>query len=136
MADATIGGVADCGHRCCRIRANAYHVHPRSPERCQPCRAAAAREPEPRTPVVTVEDLALVVESVLTRVAPEVPGLPTGATLTELVSASALDHWVAALDDPDLIGTDRRERRRILAGRVGVALAFPDARPGTGSRAR
>jgi hypothetical protein len=69
--------------------------------------------------------LGRIVADVVARVAPEIPGLPTDAALTELVASHALAVYAAGLVDPDVQGLDERDRRTVLAARVGLALAFP-----------
>lgn len=104
----------DCGHRCCAIRANAYHAHVDPPGGCDRCARATERDRQMLAEVIT---------SVITRVAPEIPGLPTGADLTELVTGQTVATYARALTEPAVQGLSERERRTVLAGRVGVALA-------------
>jgi hypothetical protein len=109
--------VSHCGHRCCTIADNAYHRHLDPPPTCPQC-ARAYHQNESGL-------LGRIVNDVLIRVAPEIPGLPTGAELAELVASHALAVYAAALVDPDVRALDERSRRTVLAARVGLALAFP-----------
>jgi hypothetical protein len=136
-----------CGHRCCEIPSNSYHTHLGEPSGCGRCadrpEPPAAHEPEPEVtmPVPAVVEpppgddgenasresylLGRVVADVLTRVAPQIPGLPTGTELNELVASHALALYASGIVEPDLQNLDERERRTVLATRVGLALAFP-----------
>lgn len=78
-------------------------------------------------------DVSRIVRTVLTRLAPEIAGLPAGGELERTVLAHAIRAYLDALDDPDLHGLDERQRATALAGRVGLALAFPATDTGTGA---
>jgi hypothetical protein len=69
--------------------------------------------------------LGRIVADVVARVAPQIPGLPADAELSELVASHALAVYAAGLVDPDVQVLAERERRTVLAARVGLALAFP-----------
>jgi hypothetical protein len=58
---------------------------------------------------------------------PQIDGLPTGADLDALVRSHLFGVYVVAIHDPSLYDTDAAEWRRALVGRVGLALAFPEA---------
>jgi hypothetical protein len=111
--------VNDCGHRCCRIAGNAYHSHVEPPTTCPRC--AALVPPEE----ADVAGLAHLVADVVANVAPQIPGLPGGPTLAELVGEHALAVFRSALAEPTLQVMPRAERRTVLAGRVALVLAFP-----------
>jgi hypothetical protein len=106
-----------CEHSCCSIRGNPYHLHERPPERCLGCSAA---DGEPSGEV----SLGELVAEVVARVAPEIPGLPTGRELVEQITAETRAVHAAAAADPVLAGVPAAERHTVLAGRVGLALAF------------
>jgi hypothetical protein len=74
-------------------------------------------------------ELGRLVADVVARVVPELPGLPAAAELTELVASQALAVYAAGLVDPALQMLHERDRRTALAGRVGLAIAFPDSAP-------
>jgi hypothetical protein len=69
--------------------------------------------------------LGRIVADVVARVAPQISGLPDDVELTELVASHALAVYAAGLVDPDVQTLGERERRTVLAARVGLALAFP-----------
>ena len=69
-----------------------------------------------------------VVASVVARVAPQIPGLPTGSALVALVERAAFTVCDEGRDDPALRALDDRERHTALVVRVGIALAFPALR--------
>jgi hypothetical protein len=71
--------------------------------------------------------LGRIVADVLARIAPQIPGLPDGTELTELVASHALAVYAGGLVDPAVQALDERDRRSVLAARVGLALAFPSA---------
>jgi hypothetical protein len=123
-----------CGHRCCDIPSNGFHTHREPPTGCARC----ARIPEPETkelPVVRPRPkapehresylLGRIVADVLARIAPQIPGLPGGSELNELVASHALAVYAGGLVDPDLQALGPRDQRSVLAARVGMALAFP-----------
>lgn len=114
---------SSCGHLCCQIADNAYHVHAEPPPSCPRCAALGEAEPVA---------LGRLVAEVLLHVAPEIPGLPGGAALAALVGHHALDTYRAARDEPAVRALRDSERRAVLAARVGLALAFPAEFPGTG----
>src|SRR5262245_39042940 len=123
----------DCGHRCCRIPDNAYHVHPCPPQECPNCRSALAGPPaadgDIRADVERMSrDLARTADTVIHRIAPQIPGLALGNGLEDLVSSLTAAHYLDALDDPDLYGLDQADWRTIVAARVAFTLAFPDPR--------
>jgi hypothetical protein len=106
-----------CGHHCCRIAANAYHVHAAAPERCEHCHDARTE----------VDNLSAIVNAVVDRVAPEIPGLPRDPDqLVDRVIAVTADIHQRSLAEPDLAHLSLNRRRTVLAARVGIALAFPD----------
>jgi hypothetical protein len=112
--------VSDCGHRCCEISANGYHKHIRPPEECGRCAGTtgvAAAGPG--------EAIARIVADVVGQVAPQIPGLPPRAELAALVVREAHTIYAAAAIDPDVQALGERDQRSVLAGRVGLALAFP-----------
>jgi hypothetical protein len=113
--------VSDCGHQCCEISGNGYHRHIRPPADCRRCASA----PE----VAAADDervaVARIVADVVGQVAPQIPGLPPGAELARLVAREALTIYAAAAIDPDVQALGERDQRSVLAGRVGLALAFP-----------
>jgi hypothetical protein len=123
-----------CGHRCCEIPFNGYHTHAGRPSTCSRCDLArehgaqlAAGHPN-GTPTPSSHEshvLGRMVADVLARIAPQIPGLPAGTELTELVSSHALAVYAGSIVDPELQHLDERERRSVLAARVGLALAFP-----------
>jgi hypothetical protein len=121
----------DCGHRCCRIPENGYHVHPRSPEDCPHCQAGVAGTPAEAEIQADVDrmsnDLDRIATSVTDRIAPQIPGLPRGDGLEELVGSLTAVHYLDALDDHDLDGIDPDQWRTIVAARVALALAFREA---------
>jgi hypothetical protein len=120
--------VNHCGHRCCEITGNAYHSHVEPPATCPRC-AARPSGPGDVPPPPEGSDLVSLghlVADVVTNVAPEIPGLPGGSALAQLVGDSALSVYRAALSEPTLQVLPRAERQIVLAGRVGLALAFPD----------
>jgi hypothetical protein len=113
--------MAGCRHRCCAIRSNPYHSHVDPPEGCRRCRVADVERLG-----FEVDEL---VDAVLATLTPEIPGLPRGEPLAELVLAHAADVCLAAQDDPQLEHLDPEQRRTVLAGRVAVALAYPPVAP-------
>ena len=60
--------------------------------------------------------------------APQIPGLPNGRGLTDLVTTHALAVYADGLVDENLRGLSDRDRRTVLAGRVGLRLGFPAPR--------
>jgi hypothetical protein len=130
-----------CGHRCCEIPHNGYHTHTGRPSGCTRCATAPGTVgtgtlPDAATRPATDADrphgyeshvLGRIVADVLARIAPQIPGLPGGTELTELVSSHALAVYASSLIDPDVQTLDEREQRTVLATRVGLALAFPVA---------
>jgi hypothetical protein len=119
--------VRHCGHRCCAITANAYHVHADPPLSCTRCAAVPPGADPAADEAAEVMSLAQLVADVVAQVAPQIPDLPTGAALAELVGAVALHVHRNADEDDGLHGLDPDERSLVLAGRVGLALAFPAA---------
>jgi hypothetical protein len=141
--------MSDCGHLCCEIPSNSYHAHIGPPSICQQCASASATVsaspgsasgPEPAVigadvaadrgaAVVGTRSeshvLGRIVADVVARVVPQIPGLPVETELTELVASHALAVYAAGLVDPDVQVLGERERRTVLAARVGLALAFP-----------
>jgi hypothetical protein len=108
-----------CGHSCCAIADNRYHAHRELPEECDRCAWANGNEaPRPF-------NLGSLVAAVVARLAPEVPGLPTGAELAERVGPEVLAVCEEARTDPDLDGLTPDELRLSLAGRVVISMAFP-----------
>jgi hypothetical protein len=108
-----------CGHICCTITGNRYHSHREPPELCERC-AWAEGDDAPRA-----AGLGELVAAAVARVAPEVPGLPTGAELAERAGPEVRAVCEEARTDPDLTGLGPDELRLALAGRVVIALAFP-----------
>jgi hypothetical protein len=106
--------VSHCGHRCCEIADNAYHAHLDTPESCPRCGLTGAPVP-----------LGRVVAEVVTRVAPEIPGLPASGELAELVARLSLSVHAEGLTDPEVLRLAEVDQTTVLAGRVGIALAFP-----------
>lgn len=106
-----------CHHACCAIPDNGYHRHAEPPVTCPRC---ARARPDAETPL-----LGAVMASVMSRVVPHIPGLPGGAALANLVTRQSLATYTQARDDPEVQALGDRERRTVLAGRVGLALAFP-----------
>jgi hypothetical protein len=106
----------DCGHICCTIAGNRYHAHRDPPGLCDRC-AWADGDDAPRT----VGLGSLVEAAVVAHLAPEVPGLPTGAELAERVGPEVLAVCEQARTDPDLAGLGADELRLALAGRVVIA---------------
>jgi hypothetical protein len=101
---------------------------------CRPRAAAPVIEhlrraggaPDPVDVEHMADEVARIVQTVITRIAPHIPDIPAGAELDQVVLAHALRIYVDALDEPQLHGVDARQWRAVLAGRVGLALAFPD----------
>ena len=115
--------MSDCGHQCCEIPYNGYHAHTGPPSSCRHC-AVTADTPAMSSGAESVV-LGRIVADVVARVAPQIPGLPADAELSELVASHALAVYAAGLVDPDVQVLAERERRTVLAARVGLALAFP-----------
>jgi hypothetical protein len=112
--------MTDCGHACCAIADNAYHSHTAAPDDCDHC-------VEART---DIDDLSDIVVTVVDRVAPQIPGLPTDAdALVEHVIAVTAEVHQHARADPDMELLSPRRRRTVLAARVGLVLAFPGQFP-------
>jgi hypothetical protein len=105
-----------CGHDCCSVARNRYHVHAAEPARCEHC--TDARQ--------DLDDLADIVSTVVNRVAPEIPGLPTDpdALIDQVIDVTTAVHE-ATRTDGGLRALSPRRRRTVLAARVGIALAFP-----------
>jgi hypothetical protein len=131
-----------CGHRCCEIPSNSYHTHLGTPSTCARCAhepgtgpVSAFASPPPAGPPAVSDDgegpspesylLGRIVADVLARLAPEIPGLPAGDELSELVASHALALYAAGIVEPDLQSLSERERHTVLTSRVGLALAFP-----------
>jgi hypothetical protein len=106
--------VSHCGHRCCEIADNAYHAHLEPPEVCARCGLMGSSVP-----------LGRIVAEVVSRVAPEIPGLPVSAELAELVARLSLTVYAEAVADPEVLRLAEDDQTTVLAGRVGIALAFP-----------
>jgi hypothetical protein len=118
--------MSHCGHQCCEIPSNGYHAHTEPPSSCGRCgdagdSAVDAGPGQGRESAV----LGRLVADVVARVAPQIPGLPAETELTEIVASHALAVYAAGLVDPDLQILGERDRRTVLAARVGLALAFP-----------
>jgi hypothetical protein len=111
--------VTSCGHRCCEIAGNSYHRHADPPDTCARC-TALARE-------IDAVSLGQLVAEVVALVVPEIPGLPRGSELSTLVGIETTAVHRAARHDPQLYGLDADLRRTVLAGRVGISLAFGKA---------
>jgi hypothetical protein len=122
-----------CGHVCCEITANRYHVHQHPPELCQRCSAIPDNrgvfdgESEGEVKEAEGVDLAELVADVLAHVVPEIPGLPVGVELAELVCDETRAVHEAATVDQLLAGLGRGELLTALAGRVAMAMAFGPA---------
>lgn len=114
-------GPVNCGHQCCEIPSNRYHTHAGPPAHCPRCARTGGHEGP-----VTVT-LGRILADVLARVAPQIPGLPTDEELTDLVASHTMTVYATGLIDPDVQRLDEREQRTVLAGRVGMELAFPSA---------
>jgi hypothetical protein len=69
--------------------------------------------------------LGRIVAEVVARVAPEIPGLPAASQLADLVARHSLAVYSDALADPEVLGLSEEDQTTVLAGRVGIALAFP-----------
>jgi hypothetical protein len=110
-------GTTNCGHICCAIAENQYHVHADEPQECGRCIKKAGQ-------ASGVEGLGRLVATVLVRVAPEIPGLPTGPALVDRVADAVITVYEAARHDPELAGLSGEARHRTLVGRVALALAF------------
>jgi hypothetical protein len=104
-----------CGHACCGITGNPYHAHTHEPGTCRRCAETLGHRP-----VCT----GTIVADVISRVAPEIPGLPGGADLIERVSAEVTAACAEARTDPELAGLDPAALHTAISGRVGIALAF------------
>ena len=131
--------MSGCGHRCCEIPSNSYHTHTGPPAVCGRCAsaidpvagsacadqtgAAGGEQAEPGAPESYL--LGRIVADVVARVVPQIPGLPSGTELTELVASHALAVYASGLVEPEIQSLDDRDRRSVLAARVGMALAFP-----------
>jgi hypothetical protein len=72
-------------------------------------------------------DMQRIVRTVTQRLVPQLAGLPSGDELDTLVKRYAFRAYLTALDDPDLEDAHPPEWRTAVAGRVGLALAFPPA---------
>jgi hypothetical protein len=106
-----------CGHLCCSIAHNRYHAHTTAPADCEHCPEAAAE----------IDGLADIVTSVIDRVAPQIPGLPTDPDflLERVIDLTTRVHE-RARDDPEIQRLSPGRRRTVLAARVGLGLAFPE----------
>ena len=69
--------------------------------------------------------LSRLVVDVVSRVAPQITGLPAEPEWSELVASTSSAVYQAALVDPDVQRLPGHEQRIVLAARVGLALAFP-----------
>jgi hypothetical protein len=67
-----------------------------------------------------------IVDTVMKRFVPEIAGLRCDDDLNKLVKRYAFIAYLTALDDPDLEHAHSDERRTVVAGRVALALAFPE----------
>ena len=127
-----------CGHDCCPIPGNPCHVHPEPPHRCALCAAAGAMGAAGGAAVIdgigaslrddverTSRDLSRITATVMSRFAPEIPGLPPGTDLEALVGPLVMVAYFEAIGDPVLTGVCPAELRTVVAGRVAVDLAFP-----------
>jgi hypothetical protein len=74
-------------------------------------------------------DMQRIVRTVMQRVVPQLAGLASGDELDTLVKRYAFRAYLSALDDPDLKDSHPSEWRTSVAGRVGLALAFPQTAP-------
>ena len=136
----------DCGHPCCAIATQRLPRPPGAAGLCRRCASAAIAAGEPVESVI----LGRMVASVITHVAPQIPGLPEGQELAELVASKALQIYADGLVDPARAsprraGTAQRAR---CPGRPGsrlprlpltpTLLSAPCARPSprAGRRAR
>jgi hypothetical protein len=108
---------ADCGHDCCEVRDNPYHSHVAPPERCLRCARVRAAQRRRETDAI--------VTAVLTDIAPEIDGLPEGDLLAGRVRSEVARAERDGRADPDLAATSPEEWLLVMAGRVGLALAFP-----------
>jgi hypothetical protein len=125
----TIGAtVTDCGHLCCQVRSNPYHVHICAPEDCDECTKAAAADQDGERD----RDLAAITAAVMRSMVPHVVGLPGGRDLDRLVADRVHELHREALADHQLTGLAVAEWRHVVVVRVGLALAFPHEWPSTG----
>jgi hypothetical protein len=76
-------------------------------------------------------DLRSIIRTVMERYVPEIAGLPPGDELEILSRGCAFVTYLRALRDPGLQDADPAEWRAVAAGRMGLALAFPQAAPHT-----
>jgi hypothetical protein len=122
--------MSHCGHQCCEIPSNGYHAHIEPPATCPRCGGTGSTvvsrsRPSSAGPANESAVVGRIVADVVARVAPEIPGLPRDGELAGMVASHALAAYAAGLIDPDVQVLDEREQRTVLAGRVGLALAFP-----------
>jgi hypothetical protein len=110
--------VVSCAHRCCTISGNAYHRHRSPPDLCARCQDQLDEE--------EVAELADIVGTVIDRIAPAIPGLPSDPdALLDLVLSVTTDVYTRSWAEGQLQGLAPGRRRTVLAARVGIALAFP-----------
>jgi hypothetical protein len=82
-------------------------------------------------PVAVRMEIRAIVRSVMRNFVPQIGGLPPDDELDTMVKKYAFIAYLRAVDDPDLKDARPAELRTAVAGRVGIALAFPDAVPRT-----
>ena len=118
-----------CDHPCCEIRDNPVHFHTVEPHECRHCRIVRLRDEAVSAGAdeniigELCDELPALVRTVLTKITPQIAGLPTGAELDDLVCATALAVYLASRRDPKLRGLLPHERRLALSSRVGKALS-------------
>jgi hypothetical protein len=74
-------------------------------------------------------DMQRIVRTVMQRFVPQITGLPSGDELDTLVKRYTFRAYLTALDDPDVKDARPAEWWTAAAGRVGLALAFPQTAP-------
>jgi hypothetical protein len=92
---------------------NPFHVHAVEPQDCDACRDKDSDD--------ELDDVGAIVTSVLRSIAPQVPGLRVERSL---VHAATTDAVAQAVVDPELFGLAIADWRRVVAGRVRIALTF------------
>jgi hypothetical protein len=104
-----------CGHEVCR------------PRRCR-VRSLSIDYANSSVGLIDVKaELREVVQKVVHRMAPEIDGLPVEDQLNEMARTHAFKAYLAALEDEALVDLDNDEWLTVLATRVALVLAFPEA---------
>jgi len=111
----------DCAHRCCALRSNPYHTHTSPPTGCPRCAAAD----DGAWGEDGANEIPIIAARVLHAVAPQIPHLPAGEQLDELVHATTMSTYHDSMGEPQVRALSRTDRRRVIAARVGLTLAFP-----------